>query len=420
MYRNNTIASSIGTLVEWAEFTFYGYLVYQFSHLFFPMLSAELSLLAAFGGFAVSYLARPLGSLFFGHMGDKKGRQKALSYSILVMGIATFGIGILPTYQTLGIYAPVLLLMLRFLQGFSVGGEFTGAAVFIIEHNQKKPYLSSSWVSTSSAAGMLIGGTAALIISLPHMPDWAWRVPFCIGASACLVGFYIRNNLSETAAYQNLVINHSTASLPIKVVLSQFKKPLLQTASVGIFVALYIYICNIWWITYVIKANYFNSLQARFLATFGQGCVVILTPLLALIAERWRGKFILQAGLIGSIFIGPPLFWASNNQLFYLVMIINVFYALFLAAVTATMFKYFADIFPTSVRYTGPAMGWNIGVAVFGGSAPLVAQMLSFNHLTFVAIIYVMLSSIVALVANSYSLTLLKESGIRENLELSN
>lgn len=403
MNKNNTIASSIGTLVEWAEFTFYGYLVYQFSHLFFPMLSPELSILAAFGGFAVSYLARPLGGIFFGHIGDKKGRQKALSYSILVMGVATFGIGVLPTYQTLGIYAPLLLLALRFLQGFSVGGEFTGAAVFIIEHNLKKPYLSSSWVSTASAAGMLIGATVALIISLPHMPIWAWRVPFYIGASMCLVGFYIRNNLSETTAYQNLANNHSTVSVPIKVVLSYYKKPLFQTAAIGIFVALYIYISNIWWVTYVIKANYFSPLQARFLATFGQACVVVLTPLMASIAEKWRNKLMMQAGLFGSIFITAPLFWASSHQLFYLVMMIYLFYALFLATVTSTMFKYFADIFPTKVRYTGSAIGWSAGVAIFGGSAPIVAQVLSFHHLTFVVVIYVMLSSIIALIANKSS-----------------
>jgi MHS family proline/betaine transporter-like MFS transporter len=401
MNKNNIIASSLGTLVEWAEFTFYGYLVYQFSHLFFSMLSPQLALLAAFGGFAVSYFARPVGSLVFGHIGDKKGRQKALSYSILLMGVATLGIGILPTYQTLGVYAPILLLLLRFIQGLSVGGEYTGAAVFIIEHYPQKPYLSSSWVSTSSAAGMLVGGMAAVIVSLPHMPAWAWRIPFCMGGFTCLIGFYIRYNLTETSVYKNLVSNHATVSTPIKMVLKHYRKPLLQTATIGIFVALYIYICNVWWITYVINANYFTPLQARFLATFGQGCVVVLTPLLALAAERWNGQFIMQSGLLGSLFIGPLLFFASTHQLFYCMVIINVFYALFLAGVTSVMFKYFAEIFPPAVRYTGPAIGWSVGVAIFGGSAPLVAQILSFHHLVFGAIIYVMLSSLVALLANS-------------------
>lgn len=401
MVQKNTLASSIGTLVEWAEFTFYAYLVYQFSQLFFPMLTPELSILATFGGFAVSYLARPLGGMIFGYIGDRKGRKGALSYSILLMGVATLGIGLLPTYAVLGMYAPILLLILRFLQGLSVGGEFTGAAVFIIEHDSKHPYLSSSWVSTSSAAGMLMGGAAAVIISLPGMPEWAWRVPFCIGAVTCLVGYYIRHNLSETVAYRNLQMHHSVASAPLKLLYQNFKKPLLQTATIGIFVALYIYICNIWWITYVIKANYFSQLQAHILATSGQAFVVLLVPVLALIAERWQGEKMLRGGLWGSILVGPCLFLASSHQLFYLVLVIYFFYALFLAAVNAVMFKYFADIFPTQIRYSGPAMGWSIGVAIFGGSAPMVAQILSFHHLTFVAVMYVILSSMIALWVNN-------------------
>lgn len=404
MCGKHVIAGSLGTLAEWAEFTFYGYLIYHFSRLFFPMLTPELSLLAAFGGFAVSYLARPLGSFLFGHVGDKKGRQKALSYSILLMSVATFGIGILPTYQTIGLYAPALLLILRFLQGLSVGGEFTGAAVFIIEHDTQKPYLSSSWVSTSSAAGMLIGGLAAVIISLPHMPSWAWRVPFYLGACVCGVGFYIRHRLSETTIYNHLVATRSVVSIPFLTVIKHYKKPLLKTSAVGIFVALYIYIYNIWWITDVTKENYFTYLEAQSLATFGQGCVVILTPLLAWIAEKRSGKFVLQAGLAGSIVVGPLLFTVSAHQLFYWAMATYFLYAVFLAAVTATMFKYFSDIFPPAIRYTGQALGWNIGVAVFGGSAPLVAQILSFHHLTFIAIIYVIFSSLIALLAVSYPL----------------
>lgn len=405
MSKKSIIAGSIGTLVEWAEFTFYGYLVAQFSHLFFPMLVPELAILAAFGGFAVSYLARPLGSLIFGHIGDKHGRRKALSYSILLMGLVTLGIGVLPTYSAIGLYAPLLLLILRFLQGLSVGGEL-GAAVFIIEHDAQKPYLSSSWVSTASGAGMLVGGIAAVIISLPNMPTWAWRIPFCLGAGACSIGFYIRQHLSETTAYKNLVSTHGVVPFPSKTVFSQYKKPLLKTAAIGIFVALYIYIYNIWWITYVTKANYFTPLTARILANLGQACVVILTPLLALTAERYQGKRVMVNGLLGSLLIGPCLFLASIHQSFYGVLVVNVFYAVFLAAVTATMFKYFADIFPAAVRYSGQTLGWNIGVAVFGGSAPLVAQILNDYHLTAAIILYVTLSSLLALLANiSSSLT---------------
>lgn len=400
MNKKNTIASAIGTLVEWAEFGFYGYLIVTFSQLFFSMLPPQLAILAAFVGFAASYIARPLGSLVFGHIGDKQGRQKGLAYSLLLMGVATMGIGLLPTYAAIGATAPVLLLIFRFLQGFSVGGSI-GAAVFIFEHHPEKPYFSTSWVSTAAAAGMLIGGVAALIITLPGMPDWAWRAPFCLGACACLIGYYIRHQLSETSAYQELINSQEIVKLPIKVVLTNYKKPLLQTATIGIGVALFIYICNIWWITYVIKSQYFTPLSARFLATFSQGAVVIFTPLLAWVAERWDGKKVMQLGWLGCAFIAPILFWASSRQSFFTVMAIDVFYAFFLSGITATMYKYFADIFPTAIRYTGQAMGWNIGVAIFGGSAPIVAEILSLNHLTYLAVGYVVLSCLIAFIANS-------------------
>ena len=409
MQRKNISASAIGTLVEWAEFTFYGYLVVKFSHLFFPMLTPQLAILAGFAGFAVSYLARPLGSFIFGHIGDKKGRQKALANSIFMMGIVTLGMGVLPTYDKIGLFAPIFLLILRFLQGITVGGEYTGAAVFIIEHNAKNPYLSSSWVSTSAAAGMLVGGLAAAIISLPVMPEWAWRLPFLIGSCACLIGFYIRRQLSETAAYKKLLSVHGIVSVPIKVVLKNYKKPLLQTMAIGVFVAIFIYICNIWWITYVIKTGYFSELTARTLATASQGSVVVFTPLLALLTQRWNGRDIMQIGLIGSLFVAPWLFFASVHQSVYGVIAANLLYAISLSAVTATMFKYLADIFPTHIRYTGQAMGWSIGVAIFGGSAPLVAQILSSHHLG-LTIAYVSLSGLIALWATSRQQTAVDSS----------
>ncbi len=179
--RQIILANSIGTLVEWAEFCFYGYLVHLFSHLFFPMLSNSASIIAAFGAFGISYLARPLGGLLFGHIGDKFGRQRALSGAILLMGLATFGVGILPTYNSIGIAAPILLVLLRLLQGVAVAGEYTGAAIYILEHHQARPYFASSWIGASSAAGMLVGALFGVIVSLPAMPDWAWRIPFYCG-----------------------------------------------------------------------------------------------------------------------------------------------------------------------------------------------------------------------------------------------
>ncbi|HVV68825.1 MAG TPA: MFS transporter [Gammaproteobacteria bacterium] len=394
------LAGSIGTLIEWAEFCFYGYMVVQFSHLFFPMLTANASIIAGFGTFAMSYIARPLGSIIFGHIGDKLGRQKSFSASILLMSIATLGIGLLPTYASIGILAPILLISMRFLQGLAVAGEYPSASVFIIENNPLAPWFSSSWVATASAAGMLLGGAAAAIVSLSSMPVWAWRVPFCLGFFACVLAFYIRRHLAESPAYQQLLQSHKVEAIPIKTVLKYYQKPLLQTAAIGAFVGIFVYTCNVWWITFVIEKGYFSEFQARTLATITMCCVTIATPLMGMLAQKWQGRRLMILGLVGDIMVVPLLFLISATQSFWAMCLMGLFYGLCHAAFTAPMFKYFADIFPIQVRYSGQAFGWNIAVAIFGSSAPLLAQMLARNDLVWVLVSYVVMFGLIALGLN--------------------
>ncbi len=402
MSKKYILAGSIGTLVEWAEFCFYGYMVIQFSHLFFPMLSPTTGIIAGLGTFAVSYVARPLGSMVFGHMGDKYGRQKSFSASILLMSVATLGIGVLPTYATIGIYAPVVLIGLRFLQGFAVAGEYPGASVFIIENNPQQPHFSSSWIATASAAGMLVGGIAAVIISLPHMPAWAWRVPFCLGFFACLLGFYIRRNLSESTIYRQLLNASKIEPAPVKAVLKNYKRSLLQTAALGAFVGIFVYICNVWWISFAIEKGYFSSLQARTLATMTLCCVMVATPFMGKLADVWDGKQLMKLGLLGDIIVAPLLFLTTTTHSFWAVGGIGLLYGLSHAALTGPMFKYFADIFPVQVRYTGQALGWNVAVAIFGSSAPLIAQIFANHNLIWALASYIMLFGLIALAINGH------------------
>lgn len=397
----NILAGSIGTLLEWAEFTFYAYLAYKFAALFFPMLQPGLAVLASFGTFAISYIARPIGGIIFGHIGDKYGRKKAFLISIWLMAIVTLLMGLLPTYNTIGITAPIILIILRFFQGISVSGEFTGAAIYILENDNKKPYLSSSWVSTSSAAGMLCGAIAALVIALPGMPSWAWRVPFCVGFIACLLAIYIRQHLTETTEYQQTKQANMVTQTPFLVALKHYKKPLLQTMSLAAFVGIYIYTCNIWWVTYVIQHGYFSVLQAKTLVTIGQGSVVIFTPLLAIAAERYGGKLIMNIGFTGAACIAPLLFWFSSQQYLYSTTMAHIAYAFCNAAVTANMFKFLTDAFPASIRCTGQAVGWNFSVAIFAGTAPLLAQYAVTHGLNFMPMLYVSVSALIAWISCS-------------------
>ena len=387
----------IGTLCEWAEFTFYAYMALKFAHLFFPTLSTSHAVIAVFGTFAVSYLARPLGGFLLGYLGDKRGRKTALSYSIIIMGVATFCIGILPTYAAIGVLAPILLLVLRFIQGLAVAGEFTGAAVFINEHQAKDGYLETSWVSTSSALGMLIGAGAAALISAPSMPEWAWRIPFMLAAASCIWAAYMRKNLTEPAVYQNAVV---TAN-PFKLLFKDYKFAMLRVAALAAFVGIYIYICNVWWTTFIIQHGYFSSFQARLLSTIGQASVVVLTPLMALLANRYGGKKLMAIGFIGASGTAFLLFQQNISSSFYYAAFVSIVYGIFNTCVTGPMFKYLTQLFPTEVRFTGPAVSWNIAVALLGGTSPMVAQYLLIHmQTTYAPAFYVFLIASIALSLN--------------------
>ncbi len=413
--KNIIIAGSLGTLVEWAEFCFYGYMISQFSHLFFPMLTANLAIIAGFGTFAVSYIARPLGGLLFGYIGDSGGRKKAFSGSILLMSIATLGIGLLPSYQLVGNLAPILLIFMRFLQGLAVAGEYPGSSIFIIEHHSHRPYFASSWIATASAAGMLIGGLAAVIVSLPAMPTWAWRVPFCLSFFTCFVGFYIRRQLTETQEYRQLLEKNQIDLSPIKTVLKDFRLPLLQTAAIGAFVGIFVYVCNIWWISFAIEKHYFSPFQARSLATITMFAVVLCTPLMGWLADCRQGRTLMKFGIIGDIITVPILFYVTTFGSFTAMLGISLLYAICHAAFTAPMFKYLADIFPTKVRYSGQSIAWNTAVAIFGSSAPLIAQMLSNQGFLRILVLYVMLAGIIALWISSKNVqALVKKSVMTE------
>lgn len=200
------MVASIGTFLEWAEFTYFAYIANTIAALFFPKLGNSLGLIAAFSVFAVGYFFRPLGSLYFGYLGDKLGRRVALQISIMLMGISSLLIGSLPTYATIGILAPILLVILRCIQGFAVSGEFNGSAIYLIEHDLEKPCQAGSWTGFASASGMMFGGLMATLISFEQMPVWAWRIPFLLGTLSCFCALYFRQNLSESPAF--LAITH--------------------------------------------------------------------------------------------------------------------------------------------------------------------------------------------------------------------
>lgn len=400
---NNTTkrvaAATIGTILEWAEYSFYGYLAVKISGLFFPKEDPVVALISAFGIFAAGFLMRPLGGIFFGHMGDRIGRKKTLVFSIYLMAFATIGIGLLPTYEQIGILAPVLLLLLRLVQGLAVAGEFNGASIFLIEHaNPKTAYLSGSWSGTASAAGMLLGALMALIVTLPQMPPWAWRIPFFLGFLGCLAALYLRKNVSETPEFVKAQSQNKLVKAPIITAFKQHKLSMLQVGSLAAFIGVWIYLCNLYYKAFLIQAVGISAQEAGWLTTFGQCLVVIFFPMMGALADKIGGEKIMWVGLIGAIISAPFIFWAGMTQTVFLIGIGQALYAFCNAAVGAPMFKYLFDRFPTAVRYSGTSFAWSLSVALFGGTAPMLAQYwVGTLHWLYAPPLYIALVSVLAL-----------------------
>lgn len=224
--KSTLFAGAIGNVLEWYDFALYGYFAPVFASLFFPSDSPSVSLISAFGVFAVGFLARPLGALLFGYWGDTVGRRNALAWSVLLIAVPTGLVGLLPTYEAMGALAPVTLTLCRFLQGLSVGGEFTGSATFLIEHagGSQRGYVGS-WAGFSAQLGALVGsGVGALIASSlaeEALRQWGWRIPFVMGSFVAVAGWYLRTRVPESPAFETIRRAGRLTSSPVGDVFTQ-------------------------------------------------------------------------------------------------------------------------------------------------------------------------------------------------------
>lgn len=367
------LAGSVGTLIEWAEYAFYGYMAFSISKLFFPHEDTRAGILIAFAVFAVGFIMRPLGAVCVGYLADYRGRKKALTFSMVLMGAATFAIGLLPSYQTMGLWAPSCLIVCRLAQGFAVSSECLGAAVFLIEHYPSKPYLMGSWPGMASALGVTLGGMAALLVERSHFSE-AWRIPFILGATSCFVGLYIRLKIDESPLFKEAEANRRLMRFPLKKVFQTYRLAMFKTAVMGLFVSTLVYVCNLYFSTYLTQVAHLSTHDALLVTTVGECWVVLFFPIAAMSAEKWGGDRMMQYGLFFFIFAAPILFLLAATGSMALAFIAQFIYACLDAMITAPMFKWLYDLFPTHLRVTGVSVSWNIAVALLGGTSPLIVQ----------------------------------------------
>jgi MHS family proline/betaine transporter-like MFS transporter len=379
--KRTLLAGAVGNVLEWYDFALYGYFAPVLASLFFPSDSRSLSLISAFGVFAVGFLARPLGAMLFGYWGDTLGRRNALAWSILLMAVPTCLVGLLPTYETIGALAPIALTLCRFLQGLSVGGEFTGSATFLVEHAAASQRGSvGSWAGFSAQIGALLGsGVGALIaagLTEEALYQWGWRIPFVMGGLIAVAGWYVRTSVPESPAFESIRLAGGLSATPVRDV---FRSHRLAVATIIGLVWLHgvaFYLLYIYLTTYLATVT---TIPLATLLSLNTGCMALLAlsiPLFGAWSDRVGQTPLLMTGSAGLALLAYPSFlWLTSNDLPSMIAA-HMLLTLLVAAYMGPFFAAIADLFPAPQRYTGLSVGYNIGAALFGGTAPLIATVL--------------------------------------------
>ncbi|OGT30793.1 MAG: hypothetical protein A3E87_07520 [Gammaproteobacteria bacterium RIFCSPHIGHO2_12_FULL_35_23] len=380
------IGGIIGNFIEWYNFLLYGFLAPIISLLFFPLQNKTIALLFTYSIFAVSFLARPLGGLFIGYLGDTYGRQRALIISLIMMLIPALLIGLLPTYQSIGLASPILLCLLRILQGFSTGGEHTGSAIYVYEHAPTT--YKSFWITTIPAIvalGIFMSSATAWIIlhlfKRTVLLAWGWRIGFWLGALFCIVGILLRLKLPETPAFQQMK-KQLKKPIPLSLIFSE--KYLLKNMLILLLLSscwgIIYQILYVWMPTYLSHYQFLTNSKSlainnSYLLLFS--LCILLAGYLADKTNRLPLLFIACSLLIISAY---PLFtWLSSHNLTKIncaMLILSVIFSVYIAA----SFTIMVTLFQVEIRYTTFSLGFNLGLAIFGGSCPLIVTWLI--HLT--------------------------------------
>ena len=381
MLRRAVIGASIGNCVEWFDFAVYGYLAPTLGTVFFPSDDPTASLLASFAVFGVAFSVRPLGGLFFGPLGDRIGRQRTLATVIILMSLSTLAIGLLPGYGSIGVLAPVLLVVARLLQGFSVGGEFGGAATFLAEYSPEgRRGLYTSWAQVSVLAGFVLSVVLVLglrsSLSEAALLSWGWRIPFLLAGPLGLVGLYIRLKLEDTPEFRALRGVGEVAPSPIRETVARNYRSILQTVGLAIFPIAGFYIVFTYMQTYLTRELGLSPTSASLSTTLALLVAMVLIPLFGALSDHVGRRPVLAASCIGYALLTYPAFILLERGGPLAAVLTHAALGALLAVFLSTLLATLTELFPTRVRYSGFALGHNLAVALFGGLAPFVATYL--------------------------------------------
>src|SRR4051812_15834709 len=373
------LASSIGATIEWYDFFLYGVVTpLVFNKLFFPNYDPIVGTLLAYTTFFVGFISRPVGGILFGHYGDRIGRKKVLVLTLLIMGVATFLIGLLPTYEQIGIWAPILLLVLRVFQGLGIGGEWGGAVLMAVEHSPEgRRGFYGSWPQIGVPAGLLLSSGAVALLSL--LPDtaflsWGWRVAFLISALLVAVGLYIRLKVLETPAFTAIKAEQREAKVPFLDLIRTHRKNVLLGLGARYIEGVTFNIFGVFIIAYVTTALKLPRQTALLGVIIASAIMIVMLPIYGHLSDR-IGRRVLFG--VGSIFIGllvfPSFYLMETKQAGLIWIAIAVPFSLVYPAVYGPQAALFSELFDTRVRYSGASFIYQFSGIFASGLTPIIA-----------------------------------------------
>lgn len=379
--RRNTIGGVIGNVLEWYDFAVFGYFAPIIGAHFFPAESQLAALINAFGVFAAGYLMRPLGGLIFGFIGDRMGRKHALQWSVLLMAIPTTMLGLLPTYAQIGVTASVLLVLLRLLQGLSVGGELIGSMSFITEiAPANRRGLFGSWTLFSATCGVMLGSAVAAaahwLLEPATLTSWGWRLPFMAGLLVGGIGLWMRKGMVETPDFQRLKDTGEVDRNPLLDAIQSTPTHIIRVGAMVVLMGGGFYMLFVWWPTYLTKIVTPPVPHALTVNTISMAALMMLIPVAGWLSDRVGRKTVMVTSLVGFVLAGWPLFVLTDHGTFLAALCAQLVFALLLAGLQGPMPAAMVEMFPARTRLSGIGVGYNISLAVFGGTAPLVSTWL--------------------------------------------
>ncbi|KWF70010.1 glycine betaine/L-proline transporter ProP [Burkholderia pseudomultivorans] len=379
-------AMAFGNAMEWFDFGVYSYIAVTLGKVFFPSSSPSAQLLATFGTFAAAFLVRPLGGMVFGPLGDRIGRQRVLAMTMIMMAVGTVAIGLIPSYASIGIMAPVLLLVARLVQGFSTGGEYGGAATFIAEFStDKRRGFMGSFLEFGTLTGYILGaGTVAVLtasLSQEALLSWGWRVPFFIAGPLGLVGLYVRMKLEETPAFKKEIDAREGNANPqprhtlVELLAGQWK-PLLQCVGLVLIFNVTDYMALSYLPSYLSATLHVEESHGLFLVLLVMVLMMPMTLYAGHLSDRIGRKRVMMFGCAGLLVLSVPALMLIRTGGMLPVFGGMLIYGTLLSTFTGVMPSALPALFPTKIRYGALAIGFNVSVSLFGGTTPLVTAWL--------------------------------------------